>query len=297
MDAGRPLVSVGMPVFNGERYIGAAIDSILNQTYRNLELIISDNASVDATQEICRLYAARDRRVRYYRNKENLGLARNFNRVFELSSGEYFKWAAHDDLCASEYIEGCVEVLDRMPLVILCYAESILIDEHGDHLRDYDDKCNVSSPRPCERLRDLLGNLALSNPLFGVVRTSTLRTTNLIGSYVASDISLLAELALLGKFYRIPERLFFRRDHPQRSDRANPTIAQAAVLYDPENRGRIHLPDWRLFFEHLSSIKHVRMSAFEKACCYVYMAKWFRWRWKKLGRELLAVLKQTLTKS
>jgi glycosyltransferase involved in cell wall biosynthesis len=286
-----------MPVFNGERYLGAAIDSILNQTYSNFELIISDNASTDGTQQICREYAARDGRIRYYRNKENLGLARNFNSVFELSSGEYFKWASSDDLCAPEYVERCVEVLDHLPAIILCFAETIIIDERGTHVRNYDEKCNPDSARPYERFRNIISNLALSNPLFGVIRADTLRTTNLIGKYVASDITLLAELALRGKFYKVSDRLFFRRDHPKRADRANPTTKQAAILYDPDNRGKIHLREWRLFFEYLSSIANVKMSLYEKACCYTYMGKWFRWNWKTMGNELIVACKHILDRS
>ncbi|MHC4337046.1 MAG: glycosyltransferase family 2 protein [Planctomycetota bacterium] len=292
MGADRPLVSVGMPVFNGERHIREAIDSILNQTYENFEFIISDNASTDGTEEICRGYAAKDARISYYRNKENLGLARNYNRVFELSKAEYFKWAAHDDLCAPEYIERCVEVLDHMPLVVLCYTQTILVDKHGEYLQHCRDNCNLSSLRPSKRLRDLFSNLALSNPVFGVIRANTLRKTNLLGNYVASDITLLAELALRGNFYEVPDRLFFRRDHPEKSNRAYPTRDQRAILYDPKNRGKIHLPDWRLFFEHLFCIKRVQMSFYEKTCCYIYMAKWFSWKWRQLGRELFVAFKK-----
>ena len=93
-----PLVSIGMPVFNGEDYVEAALDSILTQTFTNFELIISDNASTDRTEEICNDFADSDDRIRYYRQEKNLGAAANFNRVFELSSGKYFKWAAHDAL-------------------------------------------------------------------------------------------------------------------------------------------------------------------------------------------------------
>ena len=108
----KPRVSIGMPVFNGENYLAEALDSLLTQTFSDFELIISDNASTDKTEEICRAYAVRDQRIRYFRNQENLGASRNYNRVFELSSGEYFKWAAHDDLCAPEFLGRCVDVLD-----------------------------------------------------------------------------------------------------------------------------------------------------------------------------------------
>jgi glycosyltransferase involved in cell wall biosynthesis len=89
----KPRLSIGMPVFNGEKYLKEALDSILAQTYSDFELLISDNASTDRTEQICREYAAKDRRIRYYRNEKNIGAPKNFNRVFELSSGKYFRWA------------------------------------------------------------------------------------------------------------------------------------------------------------------------------------------------------------
>ena len=104
MSENEPRVSIGMPVYNGEKYLEEAIQSILAQTYSDFELVISDNASTDKTQEICLEYAARDSRVRYHRNEKNLGAAPNYNRTFELSTGQYFKWADYDDLLAEEFL-------------------------------------------------------------------------------------------------------------------------------------------------------------------------------------------------
>src|SRR2546425_9420098 len=94
-----PQVSVGLPVYNGERYLAEALDSLLTQSYEDFELIICDNASTDRTGEIARSYAAKDKRVRYARNDKNLGAGGNFRRGFALASGEYFRWAASDDVC------------------------------------------------------------------------------------------------------------------------------------------------------------------------------------------------------
>src|SRR3989442_1198286 len=94
----KPLVSIGLPIYNGERYLRQALDSLLSQAYENFELIVSDNASDDATPEICAAYAARDARIKYFRAPTNMGAVWNFNRVFELAGGEFFMWAAHDDL-------------------------------------------------------------------------------------------------------------------------------------------------------------------------------------------------------
>src|SRR5262245_56159334 len=108
-----PRVSVGLPVFNGKNYVRQSIESILAQTYEDFEFIISDNASTDSTADICREYAARDRRVRYVRQHVNCGLSRNANFVFEQSASEYFKWVSHDDIHAPIFLQRCVEALDQ----------------------------------------------------------------------------------------------------------------------------------------------------------------------------------------
>ena len=84
-EAPTPRVSIGLPVYNGDNFVGQAIESLLAQTYEDIELIVSDNASTDGTEDICRTFAAQDERVRYFRNAENIGLVRNYNQTFTLS--------------------------------------------------------------------------------------------------------------------------------------------------------------------------------------------------------------------
>lgn len=283
MRSSLPYVSIGLPVCNGERFLTETLDSLLAQTFESFELIISDNASTDRTQEICKDYAVKDRRIRYYRNDQNLGAASNFNRVFELSTGKYFKWAAHDDLCAPEYLERCVEVLDRRPLVVVCHPKTIYIDENGEkylygNIKDYDDYLDFRSSRPHERFHDYLFRPADRwNAIFGVMRASELKKTPLIGSYVLSDQVLLGELTLRGEIYRVPKPLFFRRDYlhlptammKTRSDKVY------AVWFDPANREKLVLPKkLRAFFEYLRAIRRVRLNWYEQTWCYLYMMKW-----------------------
>src|SRR4051794_35048945 len=111
----KPQVSIGLPVFNGERYLASALDCLINQDFDDFELIISDNASTDATESICRDYAEKDKRIRYFRNEANIGATQNYNRVFELASGEYFKWASHDDECHPSLIRRCLETFAESP--------------------------------------------------------------------------------------------------------------------------------------------------------------------------------------
>ncbi|NES80204.1 MAG: glycosyltransferase family 2 protein [Moorea sp. SIO2B7] len=126
-----PRVSIGLPVYNGEKFLKQAIDSILAQTFKDFELIISDNASTDKTEQICREYAAKDKRISYYRNNENRGAAWNFKYTFDLARAKYFKWAAHDDVCATNFLASCVEVLDNDPSVVLSYPKTIFTKADG----------------------------------------------------------------------------------------------------------------------------------------------------------------------
>jgi len=287
MRSSLPYVSIGLPVYNGERFLTETLDSLLAQTFENFELVISDNASTDRTQEICEDYAAKDRRIRYYRNDQNLGAVRNYNRVFELSTGKYFKWAAHDDLCAPVLIKRCVEVLDGEPSVVICYARANIIDERGRHQKDYDDLMDLRSPNPHERFRDYLFRPAgLCNALMGMIQVSELRKTPLIGNYIMSDRVLLGELALRGKICELSERLFYRRLHPEQGQWANQTRSALAAWYDPANRKRFVWPTkWKHFFEYIDCIRRVPLSWHEQIWCYSYMMKWG-------GKELMWAIKK-----
>ncbi len=270
----QPRVSIGMPVYNGELFIKDAIDSILAQTFEDFKLIISDNASTDKTEEICREYAARDIRISYYRNEKNLGAAKNFNRVFELSSGEYFKWAAADDIIAPDFLAKAVEILDRDPSIILCQSKVKLIDKNdhfrdqygiilGDYdatkirfringkcIRDYEDAKihlnmqmnNLSSHQPSKRFGDLiLTKHHWCFEVFGLIRSHILKQTSLIGSYVGSDRVLLAHLGLLGRFAEIPDFLFYNRDHAKRTAYYAPLYLQLD-WYDTSKKGKKSWP-------------------------------------------------------
>ena len=116
-----PRVTVGLPVYNGARYLRDAVDSLLAQTMSDFELILADNASIDETPLICAEYAARDPRVRVVRNMNNIGASGNFNLVLDLARAPLFKWAAYDDLCEPALLEACVAWLDRDPDLLLAY--------------------------------------------------------------------------------------------------------------------------------------------------------------------------------
>jgi glycosyltransferase involved in cell wall biosynthesis len=249
----RPRVTIGIPVYNGEKYLEETLRSIQAQTFRDFELVISDNASADRTQDICRAYAADDPRIRYFRNPSNIGLAKNFGRVVELATARYFKLANADDISAPTLVEKCVEVLDRAPDVVLCYGQTILIDGQGAVLRPYEDRLNLAESGAARRFDTALRRIGLVNVLQGVMRTAALRRTGLLGSYLGSDVVLVAELALYGKFTEIPERLFYRRIHDGAFSSLGSAARQRAYV-DPRRTQGLHFHFWRHLGEHLRAI-------------------------------------------
>jgi cellulose synthase/poly-beta-1,6-N-acetylglucosamine synthase-like glycosyltransferase len=248
-----PRVSIGMPVYNGERYMAETIDSILGQTFGDIELIVSDNASTDATGDIAQRYAAEDSRVRYIRNPRNVGAARNYSQLLAFARGEYFKWAGYDDLLLPPYVERCVAALDADPGLVIAYPRTDIIDGNGKVVREHDDNLHLDSPDPVERVRAFAWRFTLCNPCFGVQRREALDRTSLIQPFVSSDVPQLVEMAILGRWHEVPERLFQRRIHDTSSRQGNVTMAQVAQWFDP-GRSRPLAPRNRMVAECVRSI-------------------------------------------
>ncbi len=283
-----PRVSIGLPVYNGARYLEASIESLLGQTWQDFELIISDNASTDDTERICRRFQERDARVHYLRNDQNRGGAWNFNRVADLATAEYFTWAAHDDVRAPENIARCAEVLDRDPSVILAYTSGAFIDEDGEHIRNFYPETDLNRTSARERLQRWFFEPHIPyHSFFGLIRTSALRRTPLLANCAANDEILLTHLVLLGKFQVVPEPLFLNRDHSQRASRTK-DAEELAVWNDPENRGKVPAPISRRIVRQLAALWDAPLSHREKLGCLWLMFRWTGWRSRTALYEMLA---------
>lgn len=207
-----PLVSIGLPVYNAERHLREALDSLLGQDYINLEVIVSDNASDDATEEICKSYAHRDGRLHYQRAERNMGAIWNFNRVFELARGEYFTWAAHDDVRDPRYVSACVAALRSRPGAVLCCTGIRFIEEDG---RVIEVPAHVAGIRPVGKtVRERLRQVARASnwyDVYGLARTSALSQTRRAVSTWGFDVVVVLELCLRGPVVLVPEPLFSYR--------------------------------------------------------------------------------------
>jgi len=293
-----PRVTIGLPVYNGAKYLEAALDSILAQTFSDFELIISDNASTDNTEEICKRYSAMDKRIRYYRNDKNLGAAPNFNQVFFLSSSEYFKWAAYDDIIEPEYLNKCVEVLDQKPEVVLCFTQIKRIDENGIFIDEQRYRSDTSDKKPQFRFKNIAlntGNTAM--PVFGLMRSNVAAQTGLIGAYPSSDVVLLAELSLYGPFYEIPDKLFYWRYHPEQSFKGELAAERSRVAwFKTEAKDKISLPKWQYLFGFLKAIQNAPLNSSAKVYCYIQMIRWIMFppHFRALGKDPLLALMSLL---
>jgi len=215
-----PLVSIGLPVYNGGMYLREVLESFVHQTYQNIEVIISDNASTDDTAEIGRAYAAKDARIRYYRNPVNAGPNANFNRVFTLATGEYFMWAAHDDNWDLDYVRACLHELHQTPTLVLVASASKVIDLATNQVFGLDLGCSTVGLGPAERYKHYLQYLHLANNLnttrncifYGIYRRQALSRVMPTKNVMGGDHLLLAALSFLGDFKTLPEPLMTKRD-------------------------------------------------------------------------------------
>src|SRR6201994_1650338 len=151
-----PRLTIGLPVYNGEKYVAEAIEALLGQTFEDFELIISDNASTDGTAGICRRFGKQDSRIRYVRQPRNIGIAPNHNFVVHEARGELVKWASHDDLYARDMMERCVQALDDDPQVVLAHPWTAIIAGSGGMTAAIEYPLDTSSRSAPERFRSTL---------------------------------------------------------------------------------------------------------------------------------------------
>jgi glycosyltransferase involved in cell wall biosynthesis len=299
-------VAIGIPVYNGANYLTAAIDSILAQSYGDFDLLISDNASTDGTEDICRAYARKDRRIRYIRQPRNLGAAANYNVLVRTSGSPYFKWAAHDDLLAPGFLAACVEVLDRDPTVVLASPASILIDETGAPLPysperggmidgigvcwpvlpEKNDQLMASDPSL--RFEAVMLNMVMCVEIFGLMRRSALLRTSLQGPFGGADKVMLAQMSLLGRFWLGEETLFFRRCHAQQFSASASGTYRAAWFSG--RRESIFTQQIKLLLAYCRALYTTQLTTRERYTCLratAHRAISRGYHWRRLTRPLV----------
>jgi glycosyltransferase involved in cell wall biosynthesis len=269
----KPTLSIGLPVYNGERYLSKTLDSLLGQDFEDFELVISDNGSSDQTEAICRDFAQRDHRIRYLRSDENRGATWNFRRVFEMSEGEFFKYAAYDDECYPTMVRRCMEVFRVSdPTVALVYTLSEKIDENSNVIIQRSgfnwDRVATSAKSSYQRLAHIIWRAVHGQAHYGVIRTSFLRHARPYGC-ITADWMLLAELGMMGKIIEVPEVLFRWRVHSANTWNATSTPLDILKWHNPAAKGLEKVLPLRIavILEYLKSVWHTPLSPSEKMLC------------------------------
>lgn len=284
-----PRATVGIPVYNGETYLPAALASVREQDEPEIEIVISDNASTDATEAICRAAAAEDPRIRYYRQEVNRGGAWNFNHLVELARAPYFTWAAADDIRRPAFVRRCLEVFaDSDPATVLVYPRTRIIDAEGritEDLNDTDLACD--EPTAHQRMAHFLRAQA-AHLFYGLHRTEALRSTRGIRPVVGNDMVLLAELACRGPFALVPEQLFWQRRHAAQFS----AQGQAQVAWHaPGASVRFAFPHTRVTVELLRGVASSGLPAGELVRSLATVpAAWTLPRWRGPAADVWAAL-------
>ena len=289
-------VSIGMPVYNGAKYIRETLDSVLNQTYADFILLISDNASTDNTGEICQDYAARDERIFYIRHPKNIGAAGNYERCFAPTISEYFRWQNADDTVEPTLIEKCVKILDEQPEVVLAYGKSHIINDRSEFVNKYDDNLFLMQDSPVERFIDCLNNIALQNLMYGLIRRKELGQTARMGAFFSSDINLIAELTLYGKFYEIQEHLFNCRRHEDCSSWDMSDKEKLRQFWNPA-KSNMFLQTWRNFYEYYKAVARSPIQMSDKRALFLYLIRHAYWQKNVLTSELGEFFKRGVFKT
>lgn len=286
-----PKISVGLPVYNGELYLEDAIRVTLDQTYRDFELIISDNASTDRTEEICRDFAAVDSRIKYLRNNENIGAANNYNILFHNAAGEFFRWFNADDLCSPMLHERCLQTLEANSDAVMCYGKTDIINNNGNLIEHYDDNLNLQQESAAERFLYYLKKPGLTNAIYGLMRRDLLGRTMLMGrgKFHSADLNLVAELTLYGKIIEIPETLFYRRMHEEASswDRNDDSVQQE---FWTGGSSKFKMPTLRKYHAYWRAVQKSPCSRNEKKQMEKFLMKKARWSRGQISKELLQMI-------
>jgi glycosyltransferase involved in cell wall biosynthesis len=205
-------IYIGMPSYNSSDFIASAIESLLNQTFRDFRLIISDNASTDDTVSIAYDYQRRDSRITVIKQPANIGAMENFRYLLSQASSDYFMWAGSHDNWSRNYLQSLIERLEGNHLAVLCYAKLGSIDTLGQPVQGTIADCFSSiDERPELRVSKIVGMIQSCHMIYGLIRTKDLKMCRLRLKCIGPDHVVLAELSLRGQIIYCPDALLYMR--------------------------------------------------------------------------------------
>lgn len=280
-----PVVTVGIPVWNGADYLPAALASVRAQAHLSLEIIIADNGSTDDTENICRAAVRADSRIRYLRSERNRGGTWNYNRLLQHARGDFFMWVAADDVILPTFISRCLDVFAASgeDVVLVC-PRGRFIDSAGEVTEDRDDAdLAVDASHAHTRVSRLLRAQA-SHLMYGLIRRSALRATDGLRPMVGDDMVLLTELACLGRFGVVPDQLLLQRRHVEQSSAQG---KDEVKWHAPTGRASFAFPQIRLNLTLGWVVAIGPLPVAERTKCLVAVLRdWVLPRWRGMGRDL-----------
>ena len=267
-----PLVTVGVPLYNAEKYVEQALTSLLSQTFEDFEIVVCDNASTDRTREIVLQLAEHDSRIRFYRNRKNRGLVFNFNRVYELGRGEFFRWHAYDDFCQPTYLEECMRVLRDNPDVIGSYSLGYQVDGSGTVVNTQVEeqlKAALLNDSAVHRIKATVTRNGWSGVVHGVFRRTAMSEFMPYRDYFGADRLLLTQLAMSGRMMAVEDGLWVQRYHDNNSSRRS-TRELAELLTGRPQRGLI-FPMGKAFVDYIRLFRDPSLGPLETARAISYL--------------------------
>jgi glycosyltransferase involved in cell wall biosynthesis len=266
----KPLVSIGVPVYNDAPWLRNALDHLVAQDYTNLEIILADDGSIDGSREICRGYAQRDARIRLFENKHNLGTIGNHQFVFNVSTGDYFAWGSGHDYYMPSFISRMLEALEENPSVVQCCSKSFYVYDDGEFYRPPGllDTRGVPAVERIKTLIDFRAAGGTADYYYGLYRSEFLEKVDIARDSVNTDAIMLAELSFLGELLQIDEPLLYKISTRGRVDvRATRESFRTHLDKLRLSQGTIlkeFLPRFNSFVEYMNMFESVSKSASEK---------------------------------
>ncbi len=290
-----PKVVIGLPVYNGQKYVSAAIDSHLSQSFGDFSLVISDNGSTDATQQICQDYAKKDQRVKYFRSPVNRGILWNHRRVMEgiESPKQYFRWAAGDDIMEQGLLQAMVDVLDTRPEVEAVAPDTKNIDVEGKIIGTMERKLDLQSTDPCSRANDVLFGGFQMVIAFGLFRAATLQAMRTRPDYLGWDFVFVWELALRGQMVQPHGPVLLRRFHPGAMSTVK-TAKEMKKWVEPNAKAGLNFPHWTWTYERVRSLLAAPLSGRDKWRISRLIARDIRWQRATLSRDVTQAARRAL---
>jgi glycosyltransferase involved in cell wall biosynthesis len=288
-------VVIGLPVYNSQRYLGAAIESHLSQSFGDFELVISDNGSTDATQQICTDYAGKDKRIKYLRSPENRGILWNHRRVFEAvqNSDQYFRWAAGDDIMEPGLLRAMVDVLHARPEVEAVVPDTKNIDADDKIVGSMARTLDLQSPDVFERAQKVLLSGYQMVIAFGLFRAATLQRLRTRPNYLGWDYVFVWELALHGQIVQPVGSFLLRRWHAGAMSHVK-TVKEMKKWVEPKSNASMNFPHWTWTHERWRALMAAPLTTRERLRIAGFLTRHTLWQRGSLVRDVVQAARRSL---